>query len=36
MAAEHNRTAKRFVRTVDPNRIIANVNKAKRASGAYR
>jgi hypothetical protein len=34
--AEHNRTAKRFVWTADPDRIIENVNKAKRASGAYR
>ena len=31
---DHNRTAKRFVWTADPDRIIASVNKAKRASGA--
>lgn len=30
--AEHNRTAKRFAWTADPDRIIENVNKAKRAS----
>ncbi|KAA1054424.1 hypothetical protein FH063_006680 [Azospirillum argentinense] len=30
--AEHNRTAKRFVWSADPDRIIENVNKAKRAS----
>lgn len=30
--AEHNKTAKRFVWTADPDRIIENVNKAKRAS----
>jgi transposase len=29
---EHNKTAKRFVWTADPDRIIENVNKAKRAS----
>lgn len=32
--AEHNKTAKRFVWTADPDRVIASVNKAKRASGA--
>ncbi len=32
--AEHNNTAKRFVWTADPDRIIASINKAKRASGA--
>ncbi len=31
---EHNKTAKRFVWTADPDRIIANINKAKRALGA--
>src|SRR5512135_1170126 len=32
--AEHNRTAKRFVWTADPDRIIASVHKAKQASDA--
>jgi len=32
--AEHNKTAKRFVWPADPDRIIASINKAKRASGA--
>ena len=32
--AEHNKTAKRFVWTADPDRIIASINKAKQASGA--
>jgi len=31
---EHNRTAKRFVWTADPDRILASVNKAKQLSGA--
>ncbi len=31
---EHNRTAKPFVRTADPDRIIEKINKAKRASDA--
>jgi len=30
--AEHNRMAKRFVWTADPDRIIEKINKAKRAS----
>ena len=34
--AEHNRTAKRFIWTADPDQIIEKVNNAKRASGAYR
>ena len=32
--AEHNRTARPFIRTADPERIIVSINKAKRASGA--
>lgn len=32
--AEHNKTAKRFVWPADPDRIIASISKAKRASGA--
>ena len=33
--AEHNRTAKRFIWTADPDRIIVSVNKAKRASDTH-
>jgi hypothetical protein len=32
--AEHNRTAKRFVWTADPDRIIGKVNKVKQTSAS--